>query len=152
MRLLLLIFFSFAMGSINYEVGAENFKPTIRVRPSYTVGKMTNGNFYSEIMPLRIAWFPLPEWSFGLGYSMGFESPRSNPSLIGNHRGWATRASAQYKPLKFLQVFFPESTLTDFYIKYEKQISDYYDGSTLSVGRLNYDDWEEFSIGFDFTI
>lgn len=128
------------------------FEPSIRIRPSYTIGKMTNGNWYTEIMPLRIAWSPLPEWYFGVGYSMGFESPRSNFSFMGNHRGWATQIKAQYKPLNFLKTLFPATTLQDFAVSYTKQISNYYEGSSLNVGRLNYDDWEEISIGFDFTL
>ena len=124
----------------------------MRIRPQYNIGKMTNGNWYTEIMPLRIAWNPIPEWYFGLGYSMGFESPRGNFSLMGNHRGWATRIKAQFKPLYWLSCIFPGSTIKDFAISYTKQISDYYAGSNLDVGRLNYDDWEEFSIGFDFLL
>ena len=45
-----------------------------------------------------------------------------------------------------------KNTISDFYIRYEKQISGYYDGSTLAVGRLDYNDWEEFSFGFDIVI
>jgi hypothetical protein len=146
--LILLLTFSFA-STINLESSVE---PTIRIRPSYTIGKMTNGNWYTEIMPLRIAWTPIPEWEFGVGYSMGFESPRGAFSLMGNHRGWATRVKAQYKPLNFLKHIFPDTTLQDFAVSYTKQISGWYDGYSLDVGRLNYEDWEEISVGFDFNL
>ena len=128
------------------------FEPSLRIRPSYTIGKISNGAWYTEIMPLRISWNPLPEWEFGLGYSMGFESPRNAFSFIGNHRGWATRVKAQYKPLNFLKTFFPDSTLQDFAVSYTKQISDWYEGYSLDIGRLNYDAWEEISIGFDINL
>lgn len=124
----------------------------IRFKPQYNIGKMTNGNFYSEIVPLSILYTPIPEWDLGLSYSMGFESPRGNFSLVGNHRGWATEVKVQFKPLYWISTILPDLSIKDFAVSYTKQISDYYAGSTLDVGRLNYDDWEEISIGFDIEI
>ena len=125
----------------------------IRIRPSIVQGKMTNGSYYRELIPFRVSYTPSNEWNFGLGYSMGFEDKRSEGFFqTYDHRGWKFIGKVQYKPLKFLEQFFPDTSLTDFAISYTKQIGDYYAGSSLAVSRLSYEDYEEVSVGFDFTI
>jgi hypothetical protein len=126
---------------------------SIRIRPEIVFGKMTNGNNYEELVPIKLSYQPNNEWTIGYGWSLGFEKPRGELAISGyNHRGWKHILSIQFKPIKFLEIIIPDSTITDFAISYRKQIGSLYDGSTLDIGRLDYNDYDEISIGFDFNI
>ena len=121
----------------------------IRFRPSLITGKMTNGNFYRELVPFRASWTPAPEWIISGGYSLGFEGDRSKGFFqTYNHRGWMFQGKVTFKPLAFAKQYI-NSSLTDFAISYKKQIGGYYDGYSLDVGRLDYNDYEEIGIGFE---
>ena len=70
---------------------------SIQIRPEIAIGKDVNGARALEVIPFRMAWQPVPEWTIKAGASVSYTQARSGVGAF-NHYSQGLVTKVEYKP------------------------------------------------------